>query len=226
VPVMATMWAHADPAELGGVPHLVADAEPAGQPHAREWDPDGLLFSDPRWWTLVMRALSALLPVFAALVVAGCSNSGPVHVGKPAAPLGSARTVGCDQAIQQIGAPGGRILFGVLAVPPAQLERAVTTGSLPWAYFRKYGLSIRANSPAVLVTIPKVWRNRAAIGWGNDVGAVSSLRLLSCPRQQGAWSSYAGGFYLRSAAGCVPVVFETRRKTATVRFAIGRSCGT
>lgn len=174
-----------------------------------------------------MRALSPLLPVLAAaMVIAGCSKSGPVHAGQSAAPLGSPRTVGCDQAIQQTGAPGGRILFGVLAVPPARLERAVPTGTRPWAYFRKYGLSIRASSPALLVTIPKEWRHRAAIGWGNDAGAVSSLRLLSCPRQQGAWSGYAGGFYLRSASGCVPVMFEVGRRTATARFAIGRSCDT
>jgi hypothetical protein len=174
-----------------------------------------------------MRALSSLLPVLAAaMVVAGCSRSGPVHAGHPAAPLGSPPMVGCDQAIPQVGAPGGRILFGVLAVPPARLERAVPTGTQPWAYFRKYGLSIRASSPAVLVTIPKAWRHRAAIVWGNDAGPGSSLRLLSCPPQQGAWSGYAGGFYLRAASGCVPVVFEIGRRTATVRFAIGRSCGT
>ena len=174
-----------------------------------------------------MKALSALLPVVTiALTVTGCSGSGPVHVKPPTAPLAPPTAVGCDQTIQQTGAPGGRILFGVLAVPPAHLERAAPTGTRPWGYFTKYGLAIRANSPAVLVTIPEAWRHRAAITWGNNIGAVSSLRLLSCPPQVGAWNAYAGGFYLRSASGCVPLVFEIGRRTATLRFALGRSCGT
>jgi hypothetical protein len=172
-----------------------------------------------------MRALLALLQVLtAALVITSCSGPGPGPAKPPAAPVASPPRVGCDQAIRQTGAPGGRIVLGVLAVPPARLPRAVPTGSTPWRYFRKYGLAIRANSPAVLITIPAAWRHRAAISWGNNTGAVSSLRLLRCPRQLGAWNGYAGGFYLRSASGCVPVLVEIGWRTATLRFAIGRSC--
>ena len=132
--------------------------------------------------------------------------------------------MGCDQIIRQTGAPGGRIIFGVLAVPPAHLEPAAPTGTRPWSYFVKFGLDIRADSPAVLVTIPEASRHRAAIAWGNNVGPVSSLRLLSCPRQLADWNRYAGGFYLHSASGCVALVFEIGRRTAIRRFAIGRSC--
>jgi hypothetical protein len=172
-----------------------------------------------------MRALAAVLPALTvALFGMGCSGSGPVHAESPTAPPASPRAVGCDQTIQQTGAPGGKILFGVLAVPPAHLERAVPTDTRPWGYFRKYGLVTRADSPAVLVIVPEAWRHRAAIAWGNNIGAFSSLRLLSCPRQLGAWNAYAGGFYLRSASGCVPLVFEVGRRTATLRFAIGRNC--
>jgi len=115
-------------------------------------------------------------------------------------------------------------VLGVLAVPPAHLQKAVPSGSRPWRYFRKYGLAVRAGSPAVLITVPAAWRHRAAIGWGSNTGVVSSLRLLSCPRQLGAWNGYAGGFYLRSASGCVPLSVEIGQQTATLRFAIGRSC--
>ena len=173
-----------------------------------------------------MRALVAVLLVLTvALAGVGCGGSGPGHAEPPAAPLASPRAVGCGETIQQAGAPRGRILFGVLAVPPAHLERAVPTGTRPWGYFRKYGLVVRAGGPAVLVTVPRAWRHRAAIAWGNNIGPVSSLRLLSCPRQLGAWNAYAGGFYLRSSSSCVPLVFKTGRRTATLRFAIGRRCG-
>jgi|SRR5215831_11642750 len=170
-----------------------------------------------------MRASSPLFPVLAAaLTVAGCSGPGAaVHAKPPPAPLASPRAVGCDQIIQQAGPPGGRVVLGVLAAPPAHLERAAPTGTRPWAYFSKYGIAIRADSPAVLVTVPAAWRHRVAIAWGNNAGAASSLRLLTCARQLGPWNGYAGGFYLRSASGCVPLVFQIGRRTATLRFAIG-----
>ncbi len=182
-------------------------------------------FSGPKWWTLAIGALLTLLA--ATVTVTGCSGPGPaVHRKPQTAPLTSVQTVGCDQLIQQTGSPGGRLVLGVLAVPPAHLEPGASTGTSPWAYFSKYGIAIRADSPAVLVTVPKAWQRRAAIGWGNNIGGVSSLRLLSCPRQLGAWNVYAGGFYLRSPSGCVPVVFEIGRQTATLSFAIGSgSCG-
>jgi hypothetical protein len=128
--------------------------------------------------------------------------------------------------MQQSGAPGPPIVLGALAVPPAHLARAVRAGSRPWAYFRKYGLVIRADSPAVLVTVPQAWRRRVAISWGNNVGAVSSLRILSCPPQPGlgSWNGYPGGFWLRSAVGCAPVRFQVGRRAVTLLFAIGRRC--
>jgi hypothetical protein len=175
-----------------------------------------------------MRALLALPMVLAAAVtVTACSGPGPAGNQRPrAATLASPHTVGCDQIIQQAGPPGGRLVLGVLAAPPARLEHAAPTATRPWAYFAKYGIAIRAGSPAVLITVPAAWRHRAGIGWGNNTGVVSSLRLLSCPRQLGAWNAYAGGFYLRSPSGCVPLVFHIGRQTAALSFAIGNgSCG-
>jgi len=174
-----------------------------------------------------MRALPVLLLALAAVTVTACSGPGAAVHGKPrAAPPTSPQTVGCDSIIQQVGPPGGRLVLGMLAAPPAHLEHAAPTATRPWAYFAKYGINIRADSPAVLITVPEAWRHRAAIGWGNNIGAVSSLRLLSCPRQIGAWNGYPGGFYLRSASGCVPLVFNIGRRTATLSFAIGSgSCG-
>jgi len=177
---------------------------------------------------MAMRARSALLPVLAATVaVSACSGPGPAVHGKPRpAPAVSSHAVGCDQIIQQVSAPGGKVVLGVLAVPPTHVEAGAPTGTLPWAYFSKWGIAIRAGSPAVLITVPQAWRHRAAIGWGNDVGGVNSLRLLSCPRQTGAWNVYAGGFFLRSVSGCVPLVVEIGRQTVTLSFVIGSAtCG-
>jgi hypothetical protein len=175
-----------------------------------------------------MRALSSLLGVLAAAVtVTACSGPGRAADGEPRpAPVASPHAVGCDQVIARVGAPGGRVVLGVLAVPPAHLEPGAPTGTVPWAHFSKWGIAIRAGSPAVLITVPPPWRRRAAIGWGNGVGGVSSLRLAGCPGQSGSWNVYAGGFYLRSASGCVPLAIEIGHRTATLSFVIGSaSCG-
>jgi hypothetical protein len=50
------------------------------------------------------------------------------------------------------------------------------------------------------------------------------VRLLSCPPQGGEWNAYAGGFYLRTPTGCVPLVFQAGRQVLTVQFGIGRAC--
>jgi hypothetical protein len=173
-----------------------------------------------------MRARPALLAALAAaLAMGGCSGPGPVHRKPSATELPAARNIGCDQAIIQVGAAEtNRTVLGVIQVPPAHLSAAVPTGSEPWSYFRKYGLAIRANSPAVLVTVPPAWRHAAAIVWGNNAGPFSSLRLLRCPAQVGPWNAYAGGFYLHSSSGCVPLVVQVGRRTVTLQFAIGRKC--
>ena len=69
----------------------------------------------------------------------------------------------------------------------------------------------RADHRSAGVAAPRRHRLR-----GNNPGVVSSLRLLSCPRQLGAWNAYAGGFDLRSPSGCVPLVFHIGRQTATL----------
>jgi hypothetical protein len=56
----------------------------------------------------------------------------------------------------------------VLAVPPAHLELAAPTAARPWAYFAKWGIAIPVGSPAVLITVPEMWRHRAGIGWGKN----------------------------------------------------------
>src|SRR5690348_12632883 len=165
----------------------------------------------------------------AALLVAGCSGHSVMAAGQPPPPSPAVQLrVGCGQVIlpANSGTVGGaRVVLGVVSVPPAYLPPAVPSGLRSWRYFRKFGLGVRAGSPAVVVSVPRAWRYRAAISWGSNPGIASSVRVLSCPRQAGAWNRYAGGFYLRSPSACVPLVFQVGRQSVTRNFGIGRNCG-
>ena len=155
----------------------------------------------------------------AALGVSAASASGT------AAPL-----VSCGNIIGQAAGPrdsGYRPVLGVLSVPPAwTLRTAVRVdGFRPWTYWFKAGMVVRGGSFAVSVSVPKQWRSRVAITWGGS-GVVSSLRFSGCgggPLFKG-WNGYAGGFYLRVASACVPLVFKRGSETTTRHFGIGERC--
>jgi hypothetical protein len=100
----------------------------------------------------------------------------------------------------------------------------VPTGQKPWAYWHKQGLVIRATGEPVTVTVPKTWRTRVAITWGNRPGIVSSLRIAGCRASANVGNAYAGGFYLRSPSACVPLTFTVGKRSATVRFGVGKRC--
>jgi hypothetical protein len=117
-----------------------------------------------------------------------------------------------------------RLVLGVLSVPPAYLGQGVATHERPWAYWWKAGLVLRASGEAVTVSVPDAWGNRAAT-WGNGGNSlVGSLRIAGCGSDPTMGNAYAGGFYLRSRSGCVPLIFRVGRSTATVRFGLGRAC--
>jgi hypothetical protein len=136
--------------------------------------------------------------------------------------------VGCDSIILRVrsGHEGGdRVVLGVVAVPPAFLHQVERMRTGPWTTWRKAGLAVRGNAGPVFVRVPKAWRKRAAITWG-DSGIVSALRIAPCrpflpPK---VWNAYAGGFYLRSRTACVPLVFRVGQRQKTVRFGLGRRC--
>lgn len=168
------------------------------------------------------RVVTALLVPLAAACAAGAS-AGSAPLLPP--------TVGCDKIIDRTAFPylgNGRPehryrqVRGAISVPAAYLEQVVRTHDRPWSYWRKQGLVVRGNAPAVTVSVPKRWRGRVAITWGNT-GAVSSLRIARCgPAHVG--NAYAGGFYLRSKSACLPLIFRVGRRSATVRFGVGRRC--
>jgi len=141
--------------------------------------------------------------------------------------------VQCDEIIHHTSLPyrldGYRLVLGVVSVPPAYLAQVVATNRKPWAYWRKAGLVVRASAPRVSVTVPKAWRRRLAITWGNSTGIVGSLRIPGCPSalaptEPRGGNAYAGGFYLRARSACVPLIFGVGKRRATVRFGLGRVC--
>jgi hypothetical protein len=115
-------------------------------------------------------------------------------------------------------------VLGVVAVPPRYIPQTVKVGGR-WPYWSKAGLVVRADSPHVVVSVPRPWRERVAISWGNSRIA-PALVFGSCPPSSGLgdWNAYAGGFYLRSRAACLPLTFRVGSGTATVRFGVGKRC--
>jgi hypothetical protein len=164
-----------------------------------------------------------LAALFVVLVLAAVTGA----VGR-AAPEQLPATVSCESIILDSTFPhvgsGYRLVLGVVSVPPAYLRQVVPTGRRPWAYFRKNGLVIRGGSPPVEVLVPRAWRTRVRIGWGDGGG--SSLRFATCPSsgRMKPGNAYAGGFHLRTRSACVPLIFRVRNRTETVRFGIGRRC--
>lgn len=138
----------------------------------------------------------------------------------------SARTVPCGEMIGTVRFPyaGYRTVLGTVSVPRPYLARVVATRDRPWAYWRKAGLVVRAGRAPVTVSVAPAWRDRAAITWGNNTGVVASLRIAGCPGARTVGHAYAGGFYIRSRSACVPLTFRVGRRSATVRFGVGRRC--
>jgi hypothetical protein len=143
-----------------------------------------------------------------------------------ATPSTSPPTVLCEDIIDQAQsgyANGYRLVLDTISVPPARLTQVVATHDKPWAYWRKAGLVVGASDLPVVVSVPRLWRTRAAITWGSS-GIVSSLRIGACPDPPNVWNAYAGGFYIASRSACVPLMFRVGARSKTVRFGIGRTC--
>ena len=165
------------------------------------------------WFAAVLGAALAV----ACLVVAGSSASIP--------------TVGCSSIIDPDDDSARdwrptRIVLGVVDVPPAYISQTSPSGRSRWPYWIKSGMVVRADSPPVVVSVAPRFRSRAAIAWGGTHPS-ASLRFPTCAASStlDGWNPWAGGFYLKTRASCVPLVFRVGERTATVRFGIGKRCG-
>jgi hypothetical protein len=173
------------------------------------------------------RASVLVVVVFLGAVSASCLG-GSSHPAAVSAPPTAAYVVTCDQVILQPKSPfadGYRRVLGVISVPRAYTPQVVSTPAGRWPYWEKAGMVVRASRSPVTVTVPKGWRTRAAITWGNNKPAVSSLRFAPCPSPPNVWNAYAGGFLLSSHGACVPLVFQVGQRRKLVRFGIDRRCG-
>ena len=77
---------------------------------------------------------------------------------------------------------------------------------------------------SVVVSVPRKWRNRVAIVWGNGGRLLHTLRFSRCGDDPGSGNAYAGGFFLRKRSGCVPLRFTVGERTTLVWFGIVRRC--
>jgi hypothetical protein len=185
--------------------------------------------------TAIGRWLRPAAALAGAVLVAACTAStrSSATGSHPATqPPVAATAGGCRLPAGNEPPAGGKIVLGVISLGPDFLQPTVPVHQGWWRYWQKHGLEILDGHQAVTITVPKAWRNRAAITWGADVGIVSTLRLpgtlLSpgCPAGPLKWYGYAGGFYLRSSSACVPLVFAVGRRSAVVHVGVGRRCGT
>jgi hypothetical protein len=171
---------------------------------------------------------------FGALVVALGALVAAAASGAPA----PGRVVPCEEAIDTTRFPyvgGGRrpelryrLVLDVVAAPPAYMSQVVSSGSRAWPYWHKQGLVIRSSGEPVTISVATAWRRRAAIAWGygGHGEPFRSLRIAGCGSDPTVGRAYSGGFFLRSRAACVPLVFRVGERSATVRFGLGRRCPT
>ena len=117
-----------------------------------------------------------------------------------------------------------RTVFDVVYVPAAyRPEAAIPSGRKDWPYFADAGLIVRGDASPVEVSIPKDWRDRAAISWQN--GKIGhSVWFPSCPPYGLPWNAYDGGIHLRTRKACVPLTFTVEGESRTLRFGIGTRC--
>ena len=185
--------------------------------------------------TAIARWLRPAAALAAAVVVAACTagTGSSATASHPATqrPV-AAPAAGCVEPGGHDPFPGGDIVLGVISLGPDFLQPTVPVHEGRWLHWQKHGLWLRAGHQTVTITVPKAWRNRAAITWGANAGIVSTLRFPGCPAGPGTlagpgrWGGYAGGFYLRSSYACVPLVVAVGRRSAVIRVSVGRRCRT
>ena len=145
------------------------------------------------------------------------------------------RTVPCAESIQTVAFPhlGNRDpryraqqVLGAVSAPGKHVPQSSETGAPPWTHFSKWGMVVRGGPGAtVVVTVPRSWRNRVAISWGNAGHRVfHTLRFPRCGDDAAQGHAYAGGFFLRRPSGCVPLRFTVGSRTKLVWFGIVKRC--
>ena len=174
---------------------------------------------------------AALVATVALATIGGVGCGGEEPVAEPPVRTASDPNnpeVSCDTILGGARYSGteldDRLLFDVVYVPASyRPDTAIPSGKKTWPYSADAGLIIRGDAPPVEISVPKEWRNRAAISWGNKK-IVHSLRFASCPPYGLPWNAYDGSFHLRARTACVPLTFTVEGESKTIRFGVGTRC--
>jgi hypothetical protein len=171
---------------------------------------------------------------FALVAIAAVAGASAIAAtGGPATSTSPERRVPCDEAIASTRFPyigsrtnSYRLVLGAVSVPPAYMAQIERTDDPSWRYWHKQGMVVRNSGETVTISVPRAWRSRAAIAWGygGHGEPFRSVVLVGCGSEKSRGRAYSGGFYLRARAACVPLTFRVGKRTATVRFGVGRRC--
>jgi len=168
-----------------------------------------------------------------AVVLGAAAISGPVALGQLSLDAQTVRRVPCSEAIGATAFPyvgdrshRYRLVLAVVSAPPAFMAQVVRVRNPTWRYWHKAGIVVRNSGETVTISVPPSRSDRAAIDWGNGGPdqPFRSVVLVGCGSEQSRGRAYAGGFYLRARAACVPLSFRVGNRTSTVRFGVGRHC--
>jgi hypothetical protein len=156
------------------------------------------------------------------IVVAVCAAAAAADRAASSGPL---PTVSCESAVLQrrSAAPGDRVVLGRVSITSARVLQLAKQRDPEFPYWRKLGLYVRAGEKPITIAVPRAWRGRVAVNWGDSGLRRTVVRLPGCPSPPSVWNGYVGGFDLRAPA-CVPLIFRTGDRTTTVRFGLGRAC--
>ena len=180
---------------------------------------------------VVTRRIVGGLVVALAALAAGCGGSEEASTPTTTASPPTASDlplVSCDDSIggaRYSGTDdGARIILGVISVPPAYVPDAAVPGGTPgWKYSAPADFVVRSEQPPFQVTVPKEWRDRAAISFGGTKPA-PALRIPTCPNNGLPWNAFAVVFSLQERTACVPLTVAVGSKSETVRFGLGERC--
>jgi hypothetical protein len=118
---------------------------------------------------VLLSAGGVLLLLGVSVVVAAAAAGGRLAPGTAAQGI---PTVRCDRIVDTVdsGESGGyRVVLGIVSAPPIYLPQVVRDPtSAPFTYWRKAGMVTLASPAALVVSVPRAWRERVRITWGNE----------------------------------------------------------
>src|SRR6266540_2214443 len=110
------------------------------------------------------------IPVVAFFAVSSAASG--LIVVSPATPRAfkSSTPVPCSSAAQSLSYVSpqrtDRVVLGRVTLPTGVLQVTSEESGTPWALWAKYGIKLRRASTLISLSVPREWRNRAAIAWG------------------------------------------------------------